>query len=369
MSTLKASETVMRTVRTFTPASSLEEVACYKASALVIGRRTALLWVVAGLALELCWLFACESWREREPGLLAVVVALPGTLEALSWQAVLRPVGMRRALVGAGILAAVLVSVDVGLDAISPFARRWSYPEWELARVASLGAGFVAGAWLAGRGPSPRWRTAAARIVCAASLVLALLVPGAMIYLAIDGSRDGGEPADAALVLGFALAADGSPRPQIIGRVEHAVALYKQGRVKRLILSGGAGKAGHTEAGVMRDLALAAGVPADALILEEASRSTIENFACSRPVLDQLAAHRVLLVTEPWHMTRAMLLAHRHGLYPAQSPASSAVWRSVREGGFWLFRDAVAYLRERVRNLYAEPGRCNARECEGCRTF
>ena len=68
-------------------------------------------------------------------------------------------------------------------------------------------------------------------------------------------------------------------------------------------------------------------------------------------------------------MTRAMLLAHRHGLYPAQSPASSAVWRDAREGGFWLFRDAVAYLRERVRNLYAEPGTGNARECEGCRTF
>jgi uncharacterized SAM-binding protein YcdF (DUF218 family) len=359
----------MRTVRTFTPASSLEEVACYKASDLVIGRRTALLWVVAGFALELCWLFACESWREREPGLLGLVVALPMTLAAVAWQTVLRSAGVRRALVGAGILVAVLAGVDVTLDAVSPFLRRWSHPDWELARAASLAAGFAAAAWLAGRGDAPRWRTAVMRTLCAASLVIALLVPGAMIYMAIDGSRDAGEPADAALVLGFALASDGSPRPQIIGRVEHAVALYKQGRVKRLVLSGGAGKAGHTEAGVMRDLALADGVPAEALVLEEASRSTIENFACSRPVLAQLAAHRVLLVTEPWHMTRAMLLAHRHGLFPAQSPASSAVWRSVREGGFWLFRDAVAYLRERVRNLYAEPGKCNARECEGCRTF
>jgi uncharacterized SAM-binding protein YcdF (DUF218 family) len=339
-----------------------------QASALVIGRRTALGWVVAGFALELCWLFVCESWREREPGLLGLVVALPGTLTATAWCIVLHPDGIRRALVRAGLLAAVLVGVDLGLDAMSPFARRWSHPSWELVRVASLVAGCAAGAWLV-RGETPRWQRVSARILCAVSLVIALLVPGAMVYMAIDGSRDRGESADAALVLGFALAADGSPRPQIVGRVEHAVALFKQGRVKRLVLSGGAGRAGHTEAGVMRELALAAGVPAEALILEEQSRSTIENFACSRPVLEQLAAVRVLLVTEPWHMTRAMLLAHRHGLHPGQSPASSAVWRSAREGGFWLFRDAVAYVRERVRGLYAEPGVCNARECEGCRTF
>lgn len=335
----------------------------------MIGRRAALLWVVAGFSLELAWLFACESWREREPELLGILVALPGALAAVAWHTVLRPAGLRRSLVGVGILAAILIGIDLSLDTLSPFSRRWSHPIWELARVGSLVAGFSAGAWLAGRGDAPRWWAVAARIVCAATLVIALLVPGAMIFMAIDGSRDSGESADAALVLGFALAADGSPRPQIIGRVEHAVALYKQGRVKRLVLSGGAGRAGHTEAGVMRDLALAAGVPDTAIVLEESSRSTIENFACARPVLEQLAAKRVLLVTEPWHITRAMLLAHRHGLYPAQSPASSTVWRDAREGGFWLFRDAVAYIRERVRNLYAEPGTCNARECEGCRTF
>ena len=338
----------------------------------MIGRRSAILWVVAGIALELSWLFVCESWREREPGLLGIVVAGPGVLVAAAWLTIVRPSGMRAALIGAGILAVLLVGIDVALDAASPFARRWSVPVWELARVGSLVAGFAVGPWLGARSRRVhvgRAWTNVSRVIASVSLVIALLVPGAMTFMAIDGSRDAGDSADAALVLGFALAADGSPRPQIVGRVEHAVALYKQGRVKRLVLSGGAGRAGHTEAGVMRDLALAAGVPNDALILEEASRSTIENFACSRPVLETLAAQRVLLVTEPWHMTRAMLLAHRHGLFPSQSPASSAVWRDAREGGFWLFRDAVAYLRERVRDLYAEPGTCNARECEGCRTF
>ena len=151
--------------------------------------------------------------------------------------------------------------------------------------------------------------------------------------------------------------------------MEHAIDLVKRGVVPKLVLSGGAGKNGHTEAGVMRDLALAAGVPTEALILDEAARSTVENFACSRILLDHMGARRVLVVTEPWHMTRAMLLARRHGFDAVQSPASSAIWRSPRDAGYWLFRDAVAYLREMARDPFAEPGICAARECEGCRTF
>jgi uncharacterized SAM-binding protein YcdF (DUF218 family) len=104
-------------------------------------------------------------------------------------------------------------------------------------------------------------------------------------------------------------------------------------------------------------------------VLDEASRSTIENFACSRPMLERLGAKRVLLVTEPWHMTRAMLLARRHGIDPAASPASSAIWRDARHAGYWLFRDAIAYVRERARDPFADLGQCRAATCEGCRTF
>jgi uncharacterized SAM-binding protein YcdF (DUF218 family) len=325
-------------------------------------RRT-IRWVIAGVALEGTWLFACEAWREAAPGFLAILTLTVGTALAFAWRTVIGPDSRRRAIVGALWLTAALIAVDQLLDLINPYPRRFGLVGWEVLRVAALVGGFALGATL------PRWARATAGVVAAASLVLALLVPAAMVYCAIDGSRDRSEHADAALVLGFALADDGSPRPQLVGRIEHAIDLYQRGIVPRLVLSGGAAKAGHTEAGVMRDLALAAGVPASALVLDEAARSTIENFACAKPLLDQLGAHRVLVVTEPWHMTRAMLLARRHGLDALPSPASSAIWQSPRAAGYWLFRDAIAYVRERARDPFAEPGKCAARECEGCRTF
>jgi len=260
------------------------------------------------------------------------------------------------------LLALALVVVDQLLDLISPYPRRFGLVGWELAKLAALAGGWL----LAARLPPARWWRWVAGALAGASLVLALAVPATMLYLAIDGSRDDTAPADAALVLGFALAPDGSAQPQLQGRMAHAIDLYQHGTVKRLVLSGGATKNGHTEAGVMRDLARAAGVPADALVLDEAARSTIENFACSRPLL---GSARVLLVTEPWHMTRAELLAKRHGIAALASPASSAIWESPRHAAYWLFRDAIAYLHERARDPFAEPGTCGGVACEGCRKF
>jgi uncharacterized SAM-binding protein YcdF (DUF218 family) len=274
---------------------------------------------------------------------------------------------LRASLVGALVLVAALLVCDELLDLASPYSRRFGLARWEVVRAVMVVGGFALGAWFV---PSERrWWRAVARMLAGCSLVPALLVPFAMVYLAIDGSRDDTESAEAALVLGFALAPDGSAQPQLMGRMEHAIDLYKRGTVHHLVLSGGQEQGGHTEAGVMRDLALAAGVPADALVLDEAARSTIENFACARPLLDRLGGERVVLVTEPWHMTRAMLLARRHGIAVVASPASSEVWRSPRRAGYWLFRDAVAYLRERARDPFAVPGTCRARDCDGCRTF
>jgi uncharacterized SAM-binding protein YcdF (DUF218 family) len=326
-------------------------------------------WVICGIALAGCWLFACEAWREQDPWFLVMLALGAGVPVAAAWHAIVRPDGLRSTLRGALWLVVALVVWDQLLDLAIPYPRRFGLAPWEALRAAAVVGGFALAAWRSRPAGLPRWWRVTARVLAAASLVLALLVPAAMVYLAFDGSGDHTEPTEAALVLGYALAPDGTAQPQLIGRMEHAIDLYKRGVVHHLVLSGGVGKAGRTEAGVMRDQALAAGVPAEALVLDEDARSTVENFACSRPLLERLGSGPVLVVTEPWHMSRAMLLARRHGIPAVASPASSEVWRRPRAAGYWLFRDAIAYLRERARDPFAEPGTCRARTCEGCRTF
>ena len=57
-------------------------------------------------------------------------------------------------------------------------------------------------------------------------------------------------------------------------------------------------------AAVMAEVAAQAGVPASAIILETASRTTWENAHFSAPLLQARGVHRILLVTDKLHMPR-----------------------------------------------------------------
>ena len=93
-----------------------------------------------------------------------------------------------------------------------------------------------------------------------------------------------------------------------------ALALYRAGIAPLLLLSGGGG---HTvpEAEVMRGLAIAAGVPESALLLEPLSRNTQENATHSAALLAGCSwTGDVILVTDRYHALRARLLFRLAGL-------------------------------------------------------
>lgn len=91
-----------------------------------------------------------------------------------------------------------------------------------------------------------------------------------------------------------------------------AVALYRAGVAPILLLSGG----GHAvpEAEVMRRLAVAAGVPESALLIEPQSRNTLENASHAAALLGTRSATPVVLVTDRYHALRARVLFRLAGL-------------------------------------------------------
>ena len=91
-----------------------------------------------------------------------------------------------------------------------------------------------------------------------------------------------GYTGDAAVVLGAA-AWDARPSPVFRERINHAVGLYRSGRVRKLVFTGGAVKKGYMSEGeVGRRYALKQGVPAEDILLENKSRTTYENLAYLR---------------------------------------------------------------------------------------
>jgi vancomycin permeability regulator SanA len=327
--------------------------------------RRAISFAIGLLPLEASWLVACEHWRASSPFLLALILLGPWTLFVIAWL-----VRLPRTWRWHAALAVALLVADGAIELASPQATGWFVLPWQALRVVCIVVASIAvhRRWKS-NDEMPRKTAKAFAVARALSAATFGVLAAVMTYLAVDGSTDAHEKGDAALVLGFALADDGSARPQLVGRVDRAAALVREGATPKLVVSGGAAKAGHTEAGVMRELLLQRGVPESAIVEELRARSTIENFACARPILDGIGARKVLVVTEPWHMTRAMLLARRHGYDARPAPASSEIWRSPRHAVFWLFRDSVAYVAELARQPFAKPGVCASPLCEGCRTF
>ena len=104
-------------------------------------------------------------------------------------------------------------------------------------------------------------------------------------------------------------------------RIWHAARLYHRGAAPRIIASGGGGK-DMTEAEAMRIFLIDLGVPAEAIVMEDASLNTIETI---RLVRDLVKDARIALVTSASHMPRAMRLARIAGLNASAFPTDWAL--------------------------------------------
>jgi len=112
-------------------------------------------------------------------------------------------------------------------------------------------------------------------------------------------------PADAIVVFAGGVGESGKAGGGYQERVRHAIDLYRQGHASHLVFSSGFTFA-FREAEVMRQLAVASGVPASAIVLETRAANTYENVRFVDELLEQRGWLRVLLVSSPYHR-RALL--------------------------------------------------------------
>ena len=135
-------------------------------------------------------------------------------------------------------------------------------------------------------------------------------------------------PADAIVVFAGGVGESGQAGGGYQERVLTAVELYHEGFAPRLILVSGYVFA-FREAEVMRDLAVSLGVPPTAIVLEANAGSTIDYVRHTHDILNEEEWHRILLVSSPYHMRRAMLV------WATQAPEVEVVPTPVSESQFY----------------------------------
>lgn len=127
--------------------------------------------------------------------------------------------------------------------------------------------------------------------------------------------------------------------PCVVARVDHAVALYKDHYASKILMSGGTDEENNAnEAETMKKMALQAGIPPEAILVEKKSTSTYENFKLSKEILDKADLHSVIVVTEPYHIARAGLVASKLKYTYTLSPAVESVcWNQNNFFANWNF--------------------------------
>ena len=142
-------------------------------------------------------------------------------------------------------------------------------------------------------------------------IVVAISITALRIYTYSDNSSE--TQADAAVVLGAAVWSQGVS-PVFRERINHAIDLYRRGRVHKIIFTGGQGNRNEpTEAAAARAYAVSNGISPSDILIEQRSHTTYENLVYAKQLADVHGLEKVLIVSDPLHMKRAIAMAHDVG--------------------------------------------------------
>jgi len=162
------------------------------------------------------------------------------------------------------------------------------------------------------------------RLAGAAFLGAALATGYTTYRVWAQGQKDEERPADAIVVMGAAQY-DGRPSPIFAARLDHAVALFLAGKAPRLVLTGGKAAGDRTtEAAVGRAFAIEHGVPPEAILVEDRSRTTLESVRAVAALLKANGASSALFVSDRPHMLRVLRMAADAGITAWGSPTRTS---------------------------------------------
>ena len=138
---------------------------------------------------------------------------------------------------------------------------------------------------------------------------------------------------DCALVLGCKVKADGCPSDMLHDRLQRGIELYNAGAVPKILMSGDHGQTEYDEVNTMKQFAIDEGITSSDIFMDHAGFSTYESIYRAR---DVFGVKSVIIVTQKYHLFRALYIAERLGVEAtgvSANPRSyaGAVYREARE--------------------------------------
>lgn len=165
-------------------------------------------------------------------------------------------------------------------------------------------------------------------------VILNSVVKGAVSdqIITVDDAKELNE-FDCILVLGCFVRENGEPSGMLHDRLRRAVELYESGTAPKLLMSGDHGTVEYDEVATMKKYAVDAGISSENVFMDHAGFSTYESIYRAKEIFQ---AKRILIVTQEYHLYRALYIAEQFGLEAYGVSAdyrsySGQIMRDVRE--------------------------------------
>lgn len=155
--------------------------------------------------------------------------------------------------------------------------------------------------------------------------------------------------ADAIVVLGASVFADGTPSSILQDRLDDGISLYFAGAAPKIIMSGDNGTASYNEVKAMKDYAISQGVPSEDIFCDHAGFSTYESMYRAKYVF---GAARIVVATQTYHLYRALYTAQGLGI-EAKGVASD--YRSYKDQTKYDIREIPARTKDFFKTLSKTP--------------
>ena len=127
----------------------------------------------------------------------------------------------------------------------------------------------------------------------------------------IISSADKIPHAQVAIILGAAVSLKGIPSPVLVDRITTAIHLYKQGKVTKILMSGGNPTITNNEVDPIRKILVAQGIPSEDIFLDHAGFDTYSSMYRAQAVFNISSA---IIVTQEFHLPRAVYIARALGI-------------------------------------------------------
>lgn len=121
--------------------------------------------------------------------------------------------------------------------------------------------------------------------------------------------------------------------------------LYNNGYAKKIIVTGGLGDGNEiSDASAAKQYAISQGVPEEDILMEDTSTITQENLENSKVLMIENGYSNAIVVSDPLHMKRAVLLAKDAGIVAYSSPTPTTRYVSLKTQLPFLAREVFYYV-------------------------